>query len=365
MKELQKKILVAVADYPDNHGSVALMYVHVRNKYYILHDIEVTVLNFAAKKDYIIDQIPVITLNSYKKEKKKYDVLVCHAANIRNHYLFLQRFGKAFSHLIFFFHGHEVLKINETYPKPYWYVKDHKLKRKLQDLYDRFKLQIWHRYLPMVAHKADYVFVSKWLYKEFVHFTRLSKTALKGHIHIINNSVGVIFEEKSYSFTRSKKYDFITIRNIMDDSKYGIDLVDELAKRNPQYHFLVIGRGDYYKKHTIPENVVWVDRFLFHKEMLDYIDQSRCGLLLTREDTQGVMTCELSTYGIPVITSNIDVCREICGELENVELIDNDLSKVNLAHTFEMLTGKKKLIKSDKFFYKNTVKREEKLIRGV
>ena len=34
-----KNILVLVQDYPDNSGSVALMYVHVRNKYYAKHNI--------------------------------------------------------------------------------------------------------------------------------------------------------------------------------------------------------------------------------------------------------------------------------------------------------------------------------------
>jgi len=35
-----KKILVLVQDYPNNNGGVALMYVHVRNKYYIQHNID-------------------------------------------------------------------------------------------------------------------------------------------------------------------------------------------------------------------------------------------------------------------------------------------------------------------------------------
>ena len=38
-----KNILVLVQDYSDNSGSVALMYVHVRNKYYAKHNINVTV----------------------------------------------------------------------------------------------------------------------------------------------------------------------------------------------------------------------------------------------------------------------------------------------------------------------------------
>ena len=55
-----KNILVLVQDYPNNSGGVVLMYVHVRNKYYIQHDIDVTVLNFSSSDDYIIDNIKVI-----------------------------------------------------------------------------------------------------------------------------------------------------------------------------------------------------------------------------------------------------------------------------------------------------------------
>lgn len=54
-----KNILVLVQDYPNNEGSVALMYVHVRNKYYIQHGINVTVLNFSTSKNYSIDGIRV------------------------------------------------------------------------------------------------------------------------------------------------------------------------------------------------------------------------------------------------------------------------------------------------------------------
>ena len=70
-----------------------------------------------------MDGIKVISLKSYKNDNTKYDVLVLHAANIRNHYKFLKKYGQKFSRLLFFFHGHEVLKINEVYPKPYDYVR--------------------------------------------------------------------------------------------------------------------------------------------------------------------------------------------------------------------------------------------------
>lgn len=360
-----KKVLVLVANYPNNDGGVALMYVHVRNKYYIQHGIDVTVLNFASKEDYVIDGIDVISKKSYVATPRKYDVLILHAANIRNHYRFLMKFERQFSHLVFFFHGHEVLKLNETYPKPYNYMKSSRpIMLKAQDIYDAFKLAVWRRYLPKVAYKSDFIFVSKWFYGEFERYTKLDKKMLKGHVHIINNSVGSVFEENSYRYDGDKKYDFITIRSYMDDSKYGIDLVDGLAHKYPQYSFLIIGRGKYYELHDVPKNVTWINRFLSHEEIMKYIDQSRCGLLLTREDTQGVMTCELSVYGIPVITSDIEVCREICAKLRNVELVENDINKINLPQVYEKLMGLPIAEKEREYSYENTVKKEENLIRG-
>lgn len=120
---MKKKILVLTADYPDGSGGVSLMYVHIRNKYYIQHGINVTVLNFKTNLNYEIDGVRVISLKSYQDSGEQYDVLVAHAANLRNHYLFLKKYDRRFTHMVFFFHGHEILKINEVYPTPYDYVK--------------------------------------------------------------------------------------------------------------------------------------------------------------------------------------------------------------------------------------------------
>ena len=115
------KLLVAVVDYPDNNGKVSLMYVHTRNVYYAKKGIDVTVLNFSTKKDYVFDGISVISLNTYESTVNSYDILLCHAANLRNHYRFLKKYEKKFKKIVFFYHGHEVLKINKVYSKPYYF----------------------------------------------------------------------------------------------------------------------------------------------------------------------------------------------------------------------------------------------------
>ncbi len=358
-----KKILVLVQNYPNHDGGALLRYVHVRNKYYIQHGIEVTVLSFDTKTDYVIDGIKVISEETYRKINEKYDIAVSHAANVRNHYRFLKKYGTRFERMIFFFHGHEVMKINEVYPKPYEYMKkENWLRIQAQNGYDKLKLLLWHNFYQKVACKSDFIFVSNWLHNQFQRYVKLTDVDLQGHVHIINNSVGKVFEENSYRFDGNKEYDFITIRNDMDGSKYCVDLVDNLAQKYSEYRFLIIGRGKFYKVHKVPENVVWIDRFLSHEEIMKYIDMSRCGLLLTREDTQGVMTCELAEYGIPVITSDIDVCREICGDLNNVSRIKNDVEQVDLKKIYETLISGMPYEKQGKFSYRNTVNLEEKII---
>ena len=118
------KILVLATDYPNLDGGISLMYIHTRNKLYVKSGIDVTVLNFNTKLSYEIDNVRVISLDEYTSDKE-YDILVCHAPNIRNHYKFLRKYGDNFRKIVFFFHGHEVLKINKVYPKPYSYVKNH------------------------------------------------------------------------------------------------------------------------------------------------------------------------------------------------------------------------------------------------
>lgn len=358
-----KKILVLVQNYPNNNGGVALMYVHVRNKYYIQHNIDVTVLNFSSYDDYIIDNIKVITEDTYKKNSKEYDVVVSHAANIKNHYRFLKKYENRFAHMIFFFHGHEVVKINEVYPKPYDYMKkDGWIRIQAQNCYDQFKLSLWHKYYKKIAYKSEFIFVSNWLHNEFQKYVKLSDDDLKGHVHIINNSVGKVFEDNSYRYEDDKKYDFITIRSNMDSSTYCIDLICKIAENNPNYSFLVIGRGNFFKNNNKPNNITWIDEYLSHEDILNCVNHARCALMLTRRDTQGVMSCELVTYGIPLITSDLPVCREIFGKIPCVAFMNNEIKDENFSQIYVNIL-KKNRTKIDMFGYRNTVEREESIIK--
>ncbi len=355
------KVLVLVEDYPSKSGH-EMMYVHVRNKFYIKNKIDVMVLNFRSKEDYEYDGIKVISLDSYNKSDYNFDVLVSHASNLKHHYRFINKFEKRFKKIIFFYHGHEILKLSEVYPKDYFWIKKSYIKTKLRDAYDNFKFWVWRKKLKKIMYKSELVFVSNWIYHRFLYYVHINPIILDNHVHIINNSVGETFEKESYDYKKEKKYDFITIRgSALDKGKYGIDIVTELARNNPKMKFLVVGKGEFYNHVEKPKNIEFINGYLKHEEMIDYLNKSKCALLPTRQDTQGVMTCEMATFGMPTITSDIEVCREIFDGFVNVALISND-GKDKLDSVLKKLISNLPYSKNDKYYSVNTIKKEVDLI---
>jgi len=150
----------------------------------------------------------------------------------------------------------------------------------------------------------------------------------------------------------------------MDNSCYAIDIVNELAKNNPEYRFLIIGKGKYFEHNNKASNITLIDKVLKHNEIIEFLNQSKCALMPTRRDTQGLMACEIATFGIPLITSNIPICHEIFDSFQNVTFIDNnDIDKNDLKKLYESISGKKG--KNDKYFYKNTCSKEIELFNKV
>lgn len=350
------KLLVLATAYPDQHGSVASMFIHTRNQYYVQHGWDVTTLNFATEESYTLDGISVISPAEYERSRETYDIVLAHAPNLRNHYRFLKKYGQRFSHIVFFFHGHEVLKLSEIYPEPFPYV--HRRNRIVQDAYDALKVCLWKHYFEKNASKIHLVFVSQWLYAQFQKYVRLDPALSDRISSVIHNAVAAVFETQSHPATGEEIYDFITIRGNLDDAKYGVDIVNDLAHRYPQYQFCLIGKGEFFSHNPRPDNLFYVDHALPHREMLQFLDRARYALMPTREDTQGVMSCEMLTYGMPLITSNIDVCKEIFGSFQRVELVENDAARIDLPSIlirFEQLPEEEK---TERYFAENTMAKE-------
>ena len=354
------KILVLTEDYPNNHGGVALMYVHTRNIYYHEHGIDVDNLSFSAAESYNIDGICVLSLSDYLQEKKNYDLLIIHAANIRHHYMFLKKYGHRFKYFMFFFHGHEVLKIHSVYSKPYPFVRENKIKIIAQNTYDFVKLKIWRYYFPKVISKSFFVFVSKWMLEEFEKWTGINRSMLDKHYSITYNCVGKEFEDACYDSSGEKPYDFVTIRGNLDGSKYSIDIVNKLAKVTPQGRFLVIGKGKFFSYYKKADNLEWWNKTLSHDEIIHVLNQSKFALMPTRTDAQGLMMCEMAAFGIPVVTSDIPVCHEVFDGFSNVYYISN----MHIQSLQKLITAEHITKKDTRYYCENTVQKEYELIRS-
>ena len=355
------KVLVLVQAYPDAQNK-KLMYVHVRNQYYRKNGIDVTVLNFGIKQSYLYEGINVISEADFEK-KEAYDILICHAPNIRNHYRFLRKNGSLFPRFVFFFHGHEIMYLSKEYPTNYSYQKEATLLRtKFQDIYDIVKCRIWRGYYLKVREKSDYIFVSDYLKKCFLKYLHIDKASIEKNSHIINNSVGEVFEENDYCRENPVAYDFITIRSNFDGSTYCIDLVNKWAGENPQFKFLLIGKGDYFLYNQKASNIDLLEKHLTHDEMMNFLNKSKVALMPTRHDTQGVMSCEMATYGIPLITSKIDICKEIFSEYSNVILISNDATNEEFLSTVQKAFALASDVKEKLYTAKDTLEKELKLL---
>lgn len=360
------KILVLTTSYPEG-DNVEAYFVHTRNIYYMEKDIDVTVLNFKATETYYKDGIKVITEKDFDRNEK-YDLFVCHAANIRQHLKFIKKNLDVIPKLVFFFHGHEVMIQSQVYPKPYPFVKDDNFAKKMViEAYDRYKLNVWKNFFIKNRDKVEFVFVSKWMQNMFERFVGITEKDFPGKFNIIYNSVGKKFEESTWDINTPKKYDVLTVRSNIDGSKYCVDLINQLAFNNPDVNFVLYGKGKYFEHNKKAPNIKFINRNLSHDEIVEEINKAKVALLPTRTDAQGVMACEFNITGIPLITSDIEVCREVFDGIKNVELISNDhLNKMtNLTEIINELHQNYKNKIPNKFISLNTIEKEVSMFKNI
>ncbi len=361
------KILELCGGYPDNNGSSALSYVKVRNHYYKEEGVkDIVVLNFSSPEgSYIMDDVKVISLKFYENyySNMHFDLLVCHAPNLRNHYLFLRKYQKRFPVVVFFFHGHEVLSIKKEYPKPYPYLKGRVLKRFFSPLYDKLKFRVWNNYFSKQSDNVHLIFVSEWIRAKFEEYVGVKLVNLRAQNHLIYNGVSRRFEKDSYNVSTPKFYDFITIRSNIDDPKYAVDVVNNLAWKNPQYKFLLVGKGNFFSYKEKAKNIEQIERYLTPDEVVDLLNKTKCGLMPTKNDTQGIMACEMATFGMPLITSDIDVCKVVFEGFKNVAFISNNDYNLNLSAVVTKIRPCSS--KNDKFFYNNTIVKEVIFLKSL
>ncbi|EAA2953125.1 glycosyltransferase family 1 protein [Shigella boydii] len=310
-----------MSGYPSENNLYNCSWAHTRNKYYIKNNINVDVLVFGNEEDYVFEGVSVINRAKAisRLNKKYYFKVVSHSPNIRNHIPFLSKYCLNIQKILFM-HGSESMWINFDYPKPYDFMKESFWKRWVRNTYDLFKFKVMRNFLEKNKN-IDIVFVSDWMRAMFEKNV-ISLKKLKVNFHIINNPLNYVFFERGFSGKTEKVADFITIRSF-DLSKYAIDLVLKMARNNPANTFHLYGKGDYFNYYDLPENVTVINSYLRQDDIPDVLNKYRAAIMPTRCDAQGVMVCEMATFGIPVITSDITVNLEMFSDFDNVFLLDN------------------------------------------
>ncbi len=350
-------ILVLVENYPSEDNIYAMSYVHSRNIEYVARGHKVDVVSFKAKNQYEFENISVFNEKSYKGFKN-INIIISHAPNIKNHLRFLIFKGRK-KPLVLFFHGHEIMNTLRYYPKDYSFNGTPRLKRFIRKRYDSIKLKILKRYLINIVQKrkVSFIFVSGWM--KDIAFKSLFLNSKEVDIIdkyscVINNGVNNVFLERSYTQADKVEADFITIRPL-DNSKYGVDIVYRIAKYNPEYSFHIYGKGEFFDHVEKLENLKVFNYYIHQKNIPSHLNKYKYALMPTRLDAQGVMMCEIATYKMPLITSNIPICTEMIGGFPNVSFISNNLDSVKIGELIPSC-GQEKI---NKFDIKELVKKEE------
>lgn len=355
------KILCLVEDYPSCTNQYPMAFVHARNLVYVENSIDVEVLSFSSKKAYIYEEIKVITEQEAEKHMEKYDIIISHAVNLKNHVRFLLKNIFDVKKIMFFFHGHEIMAINKEYPKPFEFMKPNFYNYIFRSVYDKFKLKaLKYIFFYLSRYKTvKFIFVSNWMQNIFEKNIGLKNIDK----YVINNNINYHFANKKYNVKEKKDADFITIRPL-DQSKYCIDLVVKLAQKYPQFKFDVYGSGMYFNHNYKPENIKLESKYFSSKELTLLLSKYKCALMPTRLDAQGVMVCEMASFGIPIITSDIEICREMLYEFPNIGFLNNNcVEQFDLELFFNSIIFDNKYVENNKFSLENTVNREIQLIQ--
>ncbi|MEC1177744.1 glycosyltransferase [Metasolibacillus meyeri] len=360
-------IFILCQDYPNKNHKYAMSYVHSRNIVYKARDLDITVVSMSAKESYSYEEIKVITKSDFHKliragHLSSSDIVVSHAPNVRSHIPCINKVYSKVKQIIVVFHGHEVLYTSKYYPKPYDFKKTSKFKKAIYNIYDFFKIKILKKLLLKInkVKKLKIIFVSEWMKTQAAFCLNIDVDQFD--TYVINNNANMNFLINNYSRESNTLADFITVRPL-DESKYSIDLVVEFAKCNPELKFHIYGKGMYFKYNEKPENIEVFNEFISPKDFPLLLNKYKCAIMPTRLDAQGVMVCEIATYGMPVVTSNIEVCQEMLGEFKNVYLVDLNFfhQKVDLNFIEKNIDIKNE--QNAKFDIENTVEKEVEILK--
>ena len=301
-----------------------MAFTHARNLMYTRAGHDVEVLSFSSREPYNWDGIDVCPESYLTKQRLKlYDVVVFHSPNLRNHLRFILMHRRSIRAEVLIAHGFEFINWCHQVGRPFnfqltWALR---IKFAFRSIYDQIKIRVWAFYFKMRRSQLNLVFVSHWLRHNAENCLGLNLERFTA-VTEINNPVHPLFIENSYQADGEKDADFVTIRSF-DEPKYAMDVVLEFAKKHPQWTFHVFGHGHYFEHFLPPPNLKVIQQRFKQSQLPDLLNRYRAALLPTHWDSQGVLMCEMACFGIPLVVSDLPICRTMVGEFSNVVFIDN------------------------------------------
>lgn len=110
----------------------------------------------------------------------------------------------------------------------------------------------------------------------------------------------------------------------------GLDVIETLAKRNPSYHFMLVGKMN--DQRILPNNVTVVGLVESAEVLSEYYSLSDVFINPSLQETFGLVTAEAISCGLPVIVNNATATPELvlegCGyvvENNNIKQIEQKL----------------------------------------
>lgn len=325
------RVLVLTQAYPSQEKPYNLAYVHARVLHYQQAGWQIDVLSFDCQSVYTHEGVKVWPEKQLLERTQTYDMLISHAPNLRNHLRFMLRQNARWKKMVWVLHGHEVLIKQRYYPAPFAYERRASAVRRLLDRsYDELKVRLlailMQRWISQK--RLQLICVSEWMRQAMLDCVPISEKLIAPVTHIVSNPIHPVFIEQTYK-SAELWADYVTIRPL-DEPKYAVDIVVELARQNPELRFDVYGRGQYFLQYPPPPNLRWQERFFTQTELPELLNHYRGALMPTRLDAQGVMNCELASYGMRLVTSDLPICKEMLGEFPGVSFFDLSDLKIDL-----------------------------------
>lgn len=316
------KILVLAENYPHPSHPETQAFIHSRNLIYKKQGLDFSVLTFRESTPYKIDGINVDTSASLMTNER-IKLCIAHAPNLRNHIRFILHNRERIQKILFVFHGYEALLTGMRSSAPQSIFSKRFLKWSANFIYDYLKLPLLKlairflkKHLPVYS-----IFVSDSLKSEILKDMSVDEDFFKP-FSIINNPINPVFNESKYRYLGSN--DILCLRPF-DDKKYGADLFVELARRNPQRNFHLYGKGSSFDGIKLPHNLQIFKKFFKAQEITELLNQYKAAVLFTRWDSQGILAIEFAAHGIPLIASDLPICKEMLGDYPNVAFVPNSL----------------------------------------